>query len=143
MLTWDKVGFNSEMKRRIMPEGADVFAVLGSQRAYQLLTPDFNYTGFTQNLQMLKQNFTTLTEQDWTSSSYMAWMHALQSLVNVDYNDTHPQFMRTLAWQDEKLNTALGSWAQLRHDTLLYAKQTYIPGTLCSYPEAFAEPNQY
>jgi hypothetical protein len=141
MLTWDKVGFNSTGKRRIMPEGADVFAVLGSQRAYQLLTPDFNYTGYTQNLQTLERNFNNLTEQDWTRSSYMAWMHALQSLVNVDYNDTYPQFMRTLAWQDEKLNTALGSWAQLRHDTLLYAKQTYIPGTLCSYPEAFVEPN--
>jgi hypothetical protein len=141
MLTWDKVGFNSSGKRRIMPEGADVFAVLGSQRAYQLLTPDFNYTGYTQNLETLKQNFNNLTEQDWTLSSYMAWMHALQSLVNVDYNETYPQFMRTLAWQDEKLNTALGSWAQLRHDTLLYAKQTYIPGTLCSYPEAFVEPN--
>jgi len=141
MLTWDKVGFNSTRNRRIMPEGADVFAVLGSQRAYQLLTPDFNYTGYPQNLQTLKQTFNNLTEQDWTRSSYMAWMYALQSLVNVDYNDAYPQFMKTLAWQDEKLNTALGSWAQLRHDTLLYAKQTYIPGTLCSYPEAFVEPN--
>jgi hypothetical protein len=141
MLTWDKVGFDSARKRRIMPEGADVFAVLGSQRAYQLLTPNFNYTAYTQNLQTLKQTFNNLTKQDWTHSSYMAWMHALQSLVNVDYNDTYPQFMKTLAWQDEKLNTALGSWAQLRHDTLLYAKQTYIPGTLCSYPEAFVEPN--
>jgi hypothetical protein len=49
--------------------------------------------------------------------------------------------MRTSAWQDEKLNTALGSWAQLRHDTILYAKQTYVPATSCSYPEAFVEPN--
>jgi hypothetical protein len=49
--------------------------------------------------------------------------------------------MRTSAWQDEKLNTALGSWAQLRHDTILYAKQTDVPATSCSYPEAFVEPN--
>ena len=49
--------------------------------------------------------------------------------------------MQTVAWQDEKLNTALGSWAQLRHDTILYAKQTYIPAFVCSYPEAFVEPN--
>jgi hypothetical protein len=141
MLTWDKVSFNSAEKRRILPEGADIFAVLGSQRAYQLLTPELNYTGYPQNLQTLKHMFNNLTEQDWTHSSYMAWMHALQSLVNVDYDDTYPQFMKTLPWQDEKLNTALGSWAQLRHDALLYAKQTYIPGTLCSYPEAFVEPN--
>ncbi len=48
---------------------------------------------------------------------------------------------RTLAWEDEKLNTALGSWAQLRHDTILYAKQPYIVSLVCSYPEAFVEPN--
>jgi hypothetical protein len=55
--------------------------------------------------------------------------------------DEYPEFMKTVAWQDEKLNTALGSWAQLRHDTILYAKQTYTPGMyICSYPEAFVEP---
>jgi hypothetical protein len=59
----------------------------------------------------------------------------------VQYDASYPDFMRDLAWKDEKLNTALGSWAQLRHDTLLYAKQTYIPGLICSYPEAFVEPN--
>lgn len=141
MLCWDKVGRNSEGKRRIMPKGADVFAVLGSERAYQLLIPDFNYTGYTRNMATLRQNFDNLTEEDWTHSSYTVWMHTLQSLVDVEYGDDYPQFMKTLSWQDEKLNTGLGSWAQLRHDTILYAKQTYIPGYLCSYPEAFAEPN--
>ena len=29
-----------------------------------------------------------------------------------------------LAWVDKDLNTALGSWAERRHDTILYAKQS-------------------
>jgi hypothetical protein len=33
--------------------------------------------------------------------------------------------MRTEAWQDKQLSAALASWAQLRHDTILYAKQSY------------------
>src|SRR6185503_9894127 len=33
--------------------------------------------------------------------------------------------MQSTAWQDKQLNTALGSWAELKHDTLLYAKQPY------------------
>jgi len=33
--------------------------------------------------------------------------------------------MRSAAWEDKSLNTALSSWAQLRHDTILYAKQPY------------------
>lgn len=141
ILCWDKVGYNSEGERRIMPKGIDVFAVLGSERASQLLIPDFDYENFTDNLSTLKENFENLTEEDWTHSSYTAWIHALQSLIDTEYGSEYPEFMRTLAWQDEKLNTASGSWAQLRHDTILYAKQTYIPGWICSYPEAFIEPN--
>jgi hypothetical protein len=141
MLCWDKVGYDDKWERRILPKGLDVFAVLGSERAYQLLIPDFAFQYFEGNLTALKQAFAGLQEEDWTHSSYMAWVYALQSLVNVQYDSSYPEFMTSLAWQDEKLCTALSSWAQLRHDTILYAKQTYIPGYLCSYPEAFAEPN--
>jgi hypothetical protein len=140
MLCWDKVGFDSELERRIMPKGLDVFAALGSERASQLLIPDHVFENFESNLANLKQNVSDLTEEDWTQSSYMAWMHALQSLVEPNQDGMYPEFMKSLAWQDEKLNTGLGSWAQLRHDTLLYAKQTYIPIFVCSYPEAFVEP---
>ncbi len=142
MLCWDKVGYDASNGRRIMPKGLDVFAVLGSERAYQLLFSDFAYENYTNNLDTLKSKFNNLAEDEWTQSSYTAWMHSLQSLVNVEDNNSYPEFMTNLAWQDEKLNTALGSWTQLRHDTLLYSKETYIPSYfLCSYPEAFVEPN--
>ena len=141
MLCWDKTGYNSFHGRRLMPKSLDVFAVLGSERAYQLLTPDYGYENYTKNMAALKNKFENLTEDEWTHSSYMSWIHSLQSLINLDYNASYPEFMRNLAWKDEKLNTVSGSWAQLRHDTLLYAKQTYIPALICSYPEAFVEPN--
>jgi hypothetical protein len=140
MLCWDKTGFNSADKRRLMPKSLDLFAVLGSERAYQLLTADHDYENYTENLATLKSTFENLTEDEWSHSSYMVWIYSLQSLVNVEVNDSYPDFMRSLAWQDEKLNTASGSWSQLRHDTLLYAKQPYIPAYVCSYPEAFVEP---
>jgi hypothetical protein len=140
-LCWDKVGYNSTGGRRILPKGLDVFAVLGSQRAYQLLNIDFDYDGFERNLASMKHEFDGLSEANWTYSSYTSWMYALQSLVNTNYASGYPDFMKNLAWQDEKLNTALGSWAQLRHDTILYAKQTYVPVYICSYPQAFLEPN--
>ena len=143
MLCWDKVGFDPSYGRRIIPKGLDVFAVLGSERAYDMLVSDFAFENYTSNLEALKSNFQNLTEEEWTHSSYTTWMHSLQGLVNVEYSESYPEFMRTNAWQDEKLNTASGSWAQLRHDTLLYAKQTYIPAYwICSYPEAFVEPHE-
>jgi hypothetical protein len=33
--------------------------------------------------------------------------------------------MQSEAWLDKQLNTSLGSWAELKHDTILYAKQVY------------------
>jgi hypothetical protein len=33
--------------------------------------------------------------------------------------------MRSPAWADKDLHTWLGSWTELRHDTILYAKQSY------------------
>jgi hypothetical protein len=38
------------------------------------------------------------------------------------------------------VNTQLASWTQLRHDTVLYAKQSYAAPILCSYPYGFVEP---
>ena len=39
------------------------------------------------------------------------------------------------------MNTQLASWAQLRHDNILYGKQPYTVGIVCSYPESYVEPN--
>jgi hypothetical protein len=38
------------------------------------------------------------------------------------------------------MNTQLASWTELRHDNLLYAKQSYTAGWVCSYPSAYVEP---
>jgi hypothetical protein len=37
--------------------------------------------------------------------------------------------MQTRAWQEKELQTALASWTELRHDTILFAKQSYTAGT--------------
>lgn len=38
------------------------------------------------------------------------------------------------------LNTQLGSWAELRHDALLYAKQSYTGIPSCEFPDAYVDP---
>jgi len=44
------------------------------------------------------------------------------------FGDGYPTFMQTRAWQEKELQTSLASWTELRHDTILYAKQSYTPG---------------
>jgi hypothetical protein len=48
--------------------------------------------------------------------------------------------MRTAAWKRKQLQTGLASWAELRHDTILYAKQSMTAHAICEYPEGYVEP---
>ncbi len=48
--------------------------------------------------------------------------------------------MQTAAYWQQKMNIQLASWTELRHDNLLYAKQSYTGETVCSFPFSFVEP---
>lgn len=75
----------------------------------------------------------------WDRNLYTLWLSALRQL-SAPLPPTAPQVMRTKSWQDKQMNTQLASWAQLRHNTLLYAKQSYTGGAMCSYPDGYVEP---
>jgi len=55
-------------------------------------------------------------------------------------SDNMPFFMRTGAWHQQKMNTQLAAWTQVRHDNLLYAKPSYTGGAGCSFPYSYLEP---
>ena len=51
---------------------------------------------------------------------------------------THfPASLKGEAWRRKQLRTALASWAELRHDTILSAKQSYTSGVACEFPDAY------
>jgi len=117
---------------RCFPRGLDVMAVLGSQRAYEILKEegDTEYEGpdtsYDMQLEELKEEFEAFSIADWNRNLYWSWLYALKPLLK-EYGEGYPTFMQTKAWQDKELQTALASWAELRHDTILYAKQSYTP----------------
>jgi ribonuclease HII len=73
---------------------------------------------------MLKKEFDEFSEAEWNKNLYWSWLFALKPLLK-EFGDGYPTFMQTKAWQDKELTTALASWTELRHDTILYAKQSY------------------
>ena len=117
---------------RCFPRGLDVMAVLGSQRAEEILDAegDTNYAGantsYQKQLDVLKQEFDRFNISDWNRNLYWSWLYTLKPLLQ-EFPAGYPTFMQTKAWQDKELQTALASWAELRHDTILYAKQSYTP----------------
>ena len=76
----------------------------------------------------------------WSDNFYNGWLAALRALSAPTTDAQYPEAMRTRAWAMKTLNTQLASWTELRHDTVLYAKQSYTPPIICSYPFGFVEP---
>ncbi len=112
--------------QRCFPRGLDVMAVLGSKRALEILREegDADYRNYIQMLDSLRYEFAHLDEKTWGENLYWSWLSSLRWLVGRKDNG-YPGFMGSRAWVLKELNTALGSWAELRHDTILYAKQSY------------------
>jgi hypothetical protein len=107
-----------------MPSGLDVMAALGSERAWELLDDQKSYENYVPQMQMLWDQIGNMTEAEWTQNLYYLWLYSLLPLLS-DPGEGFPYFMQNEAWVDKQLSTALGSWAELRHDTILYAKQSY------------------
>lgn len=112
---------------RVFPRGLDVMAVLESERALEILEEegDTEYKDYHAQLSMLRRKFSSLKKKDWTQNIYWNWLHCLRPLVSENIPESAPHFMQNTAWMDKQLQTALGSWTELRHDTILYAKQSY------------------
>ncbi len=126
--------------QRCFPRGLDVMGVLGSERAYEILKAegDTEYQGkdtsYDKQLGELRKEFGAFTEEDWNHNLYWSWLYALKPLLE-NFNQGYPAFMQTEAWQDKELQTALASWTELRHDTILYAKQSYTPAATAMPPQ--------
>ena len=111
---------------RGFPRGLDLMALLGSERAVEILesSGDTQYTDYKKKFSELKKEVDSLSQVDWYKNLYLNWLFVLKSL-GIKFGEGYPTFMQTIAWQDKELNTALASWTELRHDTLLYVKQSY------------------
>ncbi|MGD8967670.1 MAG: DUF3160 domain-containing protein [Anaerolineae bacterium] len=120
---------------RLLPSGLDVMAtVLASDRAEHWLAGEMvTYPELITQTAQLRAQFNAYTMTNWTRSIYNGWLYSLRPLLE-PLSANAPVFMQGVAWQDKELNTALGSWTQLRHDFVLYGKQTYIPSPWAEGP---------
>ena len=131
---------------RGFPRGLDVMGVLGSHRAKHWLKKlgDDAYQKFGETQTDITGQFAKVDQAGWNRNMYWSWLYTLKALLK-DYPSGYPTFMRTEAWQDKQLSAALASWSQLRHDTILYAKQSYtgVGGGMPPKPkmvEGYVEP---
>jgi hypothetical protein len=139
-VVYDKIIYAGDKVRRMLPSTQDVLFALGNDASAQLLVPELDSYHYGTNLAAVRYLIDAYEPQFWKTTLYNGWLHAIRSLAPPQDRSALPAFMRTAAWWQEKMNTQLASWAELRHDNLLYAKQSYTPIPSCAYPFAYVEP---
>lgn len=131
----EMVDYDSKPTKRAVPKGIDVMAAMGVTAAEQILKEE--KTEWKQLLPNLDKMKKRMSEIDWSETTATQWMETLKVLTT-GTDSKSPYFMQNPNWSKKDLNAALASWAELKHDAILYAKQPM--GAECGGGENVPEP---
>ncbi len=127
--------------KRYMPSPLDAaFGGLDDEQAVALLQPELEKYGYAPELHLAHQ--LVVGAAGPSASLYGDWIEALRALspAHAAKQAGLPSPMRSEAWGRRLLETQRASWAELRHETLLYAKQSYPGGAACEFPDGCVDP---
>lgn len=126
--------------KRMLPSTLDILFALGNSASAQLLQPEIEKYKYASNLAGLRYLIDSYGNDFWDNSIYNLWLNSIRSLNPPADRSNLPEYMQTAAWWQQKMNSQVSSWSELRHDNILYAKQSYSGGITCSYPYSYVEP---
>jgi hypothetical protein len=142
-VVYDRVPPSPAGRVRMLPDPLDVaFAVFGNNQAATLLAPGLDTFSYAPALASMRVLVDEHGDPFWNQNLYNLWLSSLRALSPTPGGLSGPfELASTEAWGRRLLGTQLASWAELRHDTILYVKQSYSAGVVCSFPDALVEPN--
>lgn len=135
-----------QLSRRPIYSGLDLMTAFGSKKAKEIQYADPYNRIWDQYEKKTEENIKTVqsfTEEDWQKNMYRGWLWMLTSYTQ-EFEEGYPMFMRNDAWRTKDLASALGSWAELKRDTVLYGKQVSMQmggGYEDELPIGYVEPN--
>ena len=108
----------------------DVAAAMGSDwaLAYQEAAgvPE-QYPDYAARMTALRALVADRPVADWGGTVYDAWLYAILPMWQ-PHGTEFPGYMRTDAWAARAHQAGFGSYAELKHDTVLYTKQAFAEG---------------
>lgn len=134
---------------RPLPSALDVMGVFGSKYAEALMfnhyKPQETWPEYEENFYKLREKMDSYGADTWEENLYNGWLWAIaECLKEYDKDSGMPFFMTNDAWKAKTLNTALGSYTELKHDTVLYGKQVAAEGgdgEIMDIDAHYVEPN--
>jgi hypothetical protein len=135
---------------RPIPSALDTMGVLGSELAEDLLfnyyKPQKDWPEYEEKYYKLKEEVSAYGVDIWGENLYNGWLWSIkENLIEYDRDSGMPYFMTNDAWKAKSLNASIGSYTELKHDTVLYGKQAVAEmGGGIDYEQAdyhYVEPN--
>ncbi|NOZ02308.1 MAG: DUF3160 domain-containing protein, partial [Deltaproteobacteria bacterium] len=138
-VTYDRIVYQGKKIQRLMPNPLDAMFVLGFQEALPILRPELEKYFYAGNLFVLRFLVDSYDDSFWSESMYNVWLDAIRALSADTTGAEYPESVRSRQYALKSMHAGLASWAELRHDTILYVKQSYT-GVGCDYPDGYVEP---
>lgn len=122
-LIYSKVKQKSEDDKRLLPDALDLPAALGSQTALSIMEEmgETDYPNYKEQLEKVSSAVKDMPDL-WSGSLYASWINTLNPLLK-EKGQGYPSFMTNNEWTKKSLESYLGSWTELKHDSILYSKQ--------------------
>jgi hypothetical protein len=136
---------------RPLPSALDVMGVLGSETAEDLMMnyyrPQDKWPDYVETFYELKEEVSEYDVDTWGENLYNGWLWTIkENLTEYDEDSGMPIFMTNEAWRAKSLNASVGSYTELKHDTVLYGKQAAAEGgngVIYKEHYHYVEPNVY
>jgi len=140
-LVYDRLMIDGKPIERALPLPLDLMVALGNDRALTHIQPELDQYNYGGHVAALRNTVDELDDDFWHAPLYNQWLGLIRALNTPTTDSRYPQTMQTAAWADKMLQTQLASWTQLRHDNILYIKQSYSTVQVaCEYPAGYVEP---
>ena len=124
-LIYSNVKEADDGSKRMLPDALDVPAALGSYMALSVIADEGldRYPNYYDQMDKAKAVVKKADEDGYRSKSlYGGWLYTLNPIL-IKKGEGYPSFMTNDEWQKKSLESYLGSYTELKHDTVLYAKQ--------------------
>ena len=132
---------------RYLPNPLDVgFAAIGNDEAGLLLHDELAKFPYAPDLASMRVLVDAHPTDFWDENLYNEWLAMVRALSPASSDVANPsavglpRLMGTEPWSRRIVSAQLASWAELRHDTILYVKQSRTGEDSCEYPSAYVEP---
>ena len=123
----------TEVKLPSTPSALFIPAAFGDERAKNYVAEFLKQSAgfssaeisdFDAKLEQKSADIKKIKETEWFGSLGSSWLYILGSLTH-NYGEHYPLYMQARPFLDKQIQAFLGSYTELKHDTLLYAKQSY------------------